>query len=67
MRGYFWNPTDLVNVDKRIFLDLDRGREGVYGLRVHVPFCPRFNIYGFLDMGAADNFGTTAFAGKVNL
>lgn len=52
-RGFFFNPVDLVNVEKQQFFDDLTGREGAYGLRVHVPFQTRANLYAFLDMGQA--------------
>jgi hypothetical protein len=49
-RGYFWNPTDLVNVEKKTFISKVGAREGTFGIKAHVPFGTRFNIYSFLDM-----------------
>lgn len=63
-RGYFWNPTDLINIEKRSFFDLNRKREGVYGFKTHVTMGAKANLYAFLDMGSADNFGQVAAALK---
>ncbi|MBI4352082.1 MAG: hypothetical protein HY550_11640 [Elusimicrobia bacterium] len=52
-RCYLWNPTDLVNVEKIPFVPKIGSREGAYGLKFHVPFGTRYNIYGFLDTGSA--------------
>jgi hypothetical protein len=49
-RGYFWNPTDLVNVEKKTFVERIGSREGTFGIKTHVPFGTKWNIYGFLDM-----------------
>jgi len=53
-RCYLWNPTDLVNVEKIPFVPKVGSREGAYGLKFHVPFGTKYNIYGFLDTGHAD-------------
>lgn len=52
-RCYLWNPTDLVNIDKPTFVRRIGYRDGAYGLKLHVPFGARYNIYGFLDTGNA--------------
>lgn len=49
-RGYFWNPTDLVNVERKTFIEKVGSREGTFGLKTHVPFGTRWNIYSFLDL-----------------
>lgn len=46
----FWNPTDLVNIERKSFLQKEGHREGTYGLKVHVPYGTRFNLYSFLDV-----------------
>jgi hypothetical protein len=48
-RTYFFNPTDLVNVERKSFFRRLGAREGVFGARVHVPFGTAWNLYGFLD------------------
>lgn len=53
-RGYFFNPTDLINIEKKKFLDMDANREGTYGIKAHVPFGVKYNIYGFIDMGTEE-------------
>jgi hypothetical protein len=62
--GYFWNPTDVINIEKRNFFDMDALREGVYGLKLHIPFGTVVNLYGFLDMGDAEVLPDIAVAGK---
>ncbi|MDD5687904.1 MAG: hypothetical protein PHE88_08745 [Elusimicrobia bacterium] len=52
-RCYLWNPTDLINIEKKTFITKIGYREGAYGLKVHVPFGTKYNIYGFLDTGNA--------------
>jgi hypothetical protein len=54
-RGYLWNPTDLINVQRKSFQNLEALREGVFGLRADVVFTRAFHLYTFLDLnGAAD-------------
>jgi hypothetical protein len=48
-RCYFFNPTDLINVERKTFFRRIGSREGVYGAKVHVPFGTAWNLYGFLD------------------
>ncbi|HNW45400.1 MAG TPA: hypothetical protein PKI19_12920 [Elusimicrobiales bacterium] len=52
-RCYLWNPTDLVNVEKKPFVRKIGYRDGAYGVKFHVPFGTDYNIYGFLDTGSA--------------
>jgi hypothetical protein len=63
-RGYFWNPTDLISEDRKDFQDLDRRREGVFGLKMHIPFGTRANFYGFIDMNDVEKSEDFAYAGK---
>ncbi len=53
-RCYLWNPTDLINVDKKTFIQRIGSRDGVYGVKVHVPVGTDFNFYGFFDSGGQD-------------
>ncbi|EKD27413.1 MAG: hypothetical protein ACD_79C00730G0002 [uncultured bacterium] len=50
-RCYLWNPTDLINVDKMTFIKRIGYRDGVYGLKLHVPEGTKYNFYGFLNTG----------------
>lgn len=52
-RCYLWNPTDLINVEKKPFTRKIGYRDGAYGVKFHVPFGTTYNIYGFLDTGSA--------------
>lgn len=54
-RTYLWNPSDLLNVEKKTFLQKVGSKEGTYGMKIHVPFGTRFNMYGFADMYKAKN------------
>lgn len=61
-RSYFWNPTDLINVEKKDFYDLDKNREGTNGLKVHIPSGVKQNIYCFANL--EDGVDDLALAGK---
>ncbi len=63
--GYFWNPTDLLNRDRKNIADLEARREGIYGLKVQVPFGTALTLYGFLDATGAEDPSDFAAAGKV--
>jgi hypothetical protein len=65
-RTYFWQPTDLINIDRKDFFNLDNQiREGNFGLKLHIPFGTRANIYGFLDANGVKNFDGLGTAGKL--
>ncbi len=64
-RNYFWNPTDLISIDKKNFQDMDYNREGIYGLKVHVPFGTAINFYSFIDANDAEKIEDLACAGKL--
>jgi hypothetical protein len=49
-RCYFWNPTDLINIEKKTAEPQIGYREGAYGVKMHIPFGTKYNIYGFADM-----------------
>ena len=63
-RCYFWNPTDLLNVEKKSFIQKIGYREGAYGIKAHIPFGTQYNIYGFIDTGNAQESRDAAVAGK---
>lgn len=63
-RTYLWNPTDLINIEKRDFFYLDRYRTGVYGTKIHVPFDQSKNFYMFFDLSDAKTLDDIAYAAK---
>ncbi len=63
-RSYFWNPTDLINVEKKDFFDMDRNRAGTYGIKAHLPFGVKQNIYLFAGMNEAATLNDLTFSGK---
>jgi len=63
-RGYLWNPTDLVNTEKKNFFDLNASRSGAYGAKLHIPFGSKVNWFTFGDLSGATNFDRVAGASK---
>ena len=63
-RGYLFNPTDLISGERKNLLDMDANREGTYGIKAHVPFGVKYNIYSFFDFGTDENLDYFACAGK---
>lgn len=66
-RCYFWNPSDLINVERRAFVERAGSREGVYGTRLHMPFGTRANLYGFWDVENAQTFEQTRGSFKAEM
>jgi len=64
-RCYFWNPTDLVNVERKQFIDKIGYREGAYGIRVHVPVGTILNFYSFIDMKDLSSVDSIAGTAKI--
>ena len=50
-RGFFWNPSDVINAELRSATDAFQFREGTYGLRTHVPIGSGLNFYSFTGVG----------------
>jgi hypothetical protein len=63
-RGYLWNPTDLINVQRKSFSDLEALREGVFGLRADVVFARAFHLYTFLDLNDVQDLSDLAVAAR---
>ncbi len=63
-RCYFWNPTDLINVERKLFIPKIGYREGAYGLRAHVPFGTKYNLYSFIDTKSGGDPESVAVALK---
>jgi hypothetical protein len=55
-RNFFWNPTDLINVAKKDFLDPDKNLQGTRGVKYHIPFGTKYNVYGFINLEDFDHF-----------
>ncbi len=64
-RGFLFNPTDLINVEKKDFEDMDKNRLGVYGMKAHIPLGSAINFYSFLDVGDEIDPEFFAYAGKI--
>lgn len=57
--GYMWNPSDLVNVEKKDLFDAAQVMEGVYGAKISIPFGTIINFNTFVNMndsGKVDEF-----------
>ena len=63
-RCYFFNPTDLINIERKSFFRRIGNREGTYGAKVHVPFGTVANLYGFLDTHGVGRPDSLAGAAK---
>jgi hypothetical protein len=63
-RCYLWNPTDYINIDKKIFLTRIGYQEGTYGLKFHVPWGAKYNWYTFIDTQNADTVKQVPIATK---
>ena len=63
-RNYFWNPTDIINVDKKDFLDPDKNLQGTRGVKIHIPFGAKYNVYGFINLEDTDHFRDISWAAK---
>ncbi|MBI5207043.1 MAG: hypothetical protein HY934_04550 [Candidatus Firestonebacteria bacterium] len=63
-RCYLWNPSDVINVEKKTFIQKLGLREGTYGIKFHKPYGTKYNIYGFIDTKNATDTNELGFAGK---
>ncbi|MBN2354216.1 MAG: hypothetical protein JXD23_16730 [Spirochaetales bacterium] len=62
--GYLWNPTDLINIEKKSFFDISALRQGQFGLRVDFVFDRAFHLYSYVEFEGAEDFSQMAVAGK---
>jgi hypothetical protein len=63
--GYFWNPTDLINIEHRSFTNTSALLQGVFGLRSDVVFSPAWHLYTFLNLNGVNSGATdAAFAAR---
>jgi hypothetical protein len=63
-RNYFWNPTDLINVDKKDFLDPNKNLQGTKGIKIHIPFGTKYNLYSFINLEDHEHFKDLSWTGK---
>ncbi len=63
-KSYFWNPSDLINVERKDFFDLNKSREGTYGARLHIPYGAEKNLYFFIGMEGVEEIEDVALSGK---
>jgi hypothetical protein len=62
--GYFWNPTDLINIEHKSFTNQGALLEGVFGFRSDVVFSPTAHLYTFLNMNGIQDVSNIAFAAR---
>ncbi len=62
--GYFWNPTDLINVSHKSFTNLNALLDGVFGLRTDVTFSQAFHLYTFINLNDVSDLTYTAYAAR---
>ncbi|MFP4662634.1 MAG: hypothetical protein ACLFPF_10610 [Halanaerobiales bacterium] len=54
-KSYFWNPTDLVNVERKDISDINKSREGTEGIKIHIPYGAERNLYFFINTNGIDS------------
>ena len=54
-RCYLWNPSDVINIEKKSFIKELGYREGTYGVKIHMPFGTKYNMYSFIDTKDAND------------
>ena len=63
-QGYFWNPTDFINLSYKDFFNMNAIQEGVFGAKITIPSGVKQNIYLFANMNNVKNFSSASLAGK---
>ncbi|URA09721.1 hypothetical protein [Thermospira aquatica] len=64
---YFWNPTDLINRERKNLGNLEATREGTWGLKIHIPYKTVANWYTFVDFTDTDTIEHTALASRLEV
>ncbi len=64
-RCQLWTPADLVNVERLRLQERVGAREGVTGVRAHVPLGAALNLYGFADLHEVRVPSDIAWVGRV--
>jgi hypothetical protein len=62
--GYFWNPTDLLNVAHKSFTNLEALLDGVFGLRADVTFSRDIHLYTFINLNDVQDLTDVAYAAR---
>lgn len=62
--GYFWNPTDLINIAHKSFTNLNATLDGVFGLRTDVTFSSNFHLYTFINLNGVTDLTNVAYAAR---
>lgn len=64
-RTSYFSPVDLINIEKVDFNDMDAVLSGTYGIKMHIPFGTKFNIYSFIKFGNEPSIEDLAYALKL--
>ncbi|MCX7881996.1 MAG: hypothetical protein N2314_02110 [Brevinematales bacterium] len=62
---YFWNPTDLLNRERKTLTKLTSTREGIWGIKLHIPYKTLLNWYTFFDMTDTQTLENIALASRI--
>jgi hypothetical protein len=62
--GYFWNPTDLINIAHKSFTNLNALLDGTFGLRTDVTFSNNFHLYTFINLNGVTDITNIAYAAR---
>lgn len=62
---YFWNPTDLLNRERKTLATLNTTREGIWGVKLHLPYKTLVNWYTFVDMTDTQLLEDAALASRL--
>ncbi len=62
--GYFWNPTDLINIAHKSFTNLNALLDGTFGLRTDVTFSNNFHLYTFINLNGVTDVTNIAYAAR---
>ena len=54
-RGYFFNPSDLINIGDKTIDDLTGNRTGNYGIKIHIPQGIKRNYYVYIKSDNKEN------------
>ncbi len=64
---FFWNPTDLINRERKSLGNLDATREGTWGIKMHIPYKALANWYTFVDFTEATILENAALASRMEV
>lgn len=62
--GYLWNPTDLINKDRKDFSDMSKVQEGTFGEKIQIPMGAKQNVYFYVKMNDSTTLDGASLASK---